>query len=672
MKRKIFEPIEIKGMKLKNRIGFAPFVNIPGGEEGFVTDQTIRWFEERAKGGLGFIMTGALGVSTTPAGGAANLLRRMTAAGRVTWVGVTDDKYIAGLAKIAEVIHSYGVKIGVQIVAGGPLSGQGPSPSPFPDETHPKYGQFDLAMSRILPVDELSVEQIEQFEDDFAAAAARVKAAGFDCVMLHCAHGGATLCCSFISPFYNRRTDKYGGDWEGRLLLPVETIKKMREAVGEDFPIFARIDADELLGDRGITVNDATKYIVPALEKAGVDCFDVSQGSIMHSPQGITIPLYYPRGCFIHHAAAVKKVTRLPVIGVGNIFDLDMAERFLQEGKADVIYMGRQVTCDPETPKKYFEGRPEDIRHCIGCIGGCGRPCTINYDIQDEPIPLTQAEKPKKVLVIGGGVGGMEAARIAALRGHTVTLMEKDSHLGGMVSVLALNPLTAEFGNIVTYLSTQMRKLGVDVRICKEATIANVEELKPDVVILATGSSPTIPEIAQGKLGVMTHSQASKEKRAIGQKVVVWGIFGAELAITLAEDGKDVVLMGRAGEGSLGSDVSSARRFWLLRKLTDFNLVRATPEGARVDNPEVLYHVEVEDISNDGIRVKVGGNEARTKVIPYDTLIISQRFGERKANDSLFDELQGKVPEVYKIGDCAEVRGMLEAIHGANEVVRKI
>ena len=649
MAKKLSEPIEINGMKLKNRIGFAPFLNMPREMDGTITDLTNRWFEERAKGGAGFIMTGAFLPTMCNAPGA-------------------QERF----AKLAEVIHSHGARIGVQIVHGGPMGGQGPSPAPYPDETHPKYGQFDVMFGSIIPVPEITVEQIEQYENEFAAGAAALKAAGIDCVELHCAHGGATLCCSFISPFYNRRTDKYGGDWEGRLRFPVETIKKMREAVGDDYPILARIDADELLGKRGITVEDAINHIVPALEEAGLDCFDVSQGSIVHSPEGITIPLYYPRGCYIHNAAAVKQVTKLPVIGVGNIFDLDMAERFLQEGKADIIYMGRQITADPETPNKYFEGRLEDIRECIGCVGGCGRPCTINYDIQDEPIPLTTAEKPKKILVVGGGVGGMEAARIATLRGHKVTLIEKDSQLGGMVAALALNPLTGEFGNIVEYLGTQLRKLGVDVRVCKEATGADVEELKPDVVILATGSSPTIPEVAQGKFGVMTHSEASKNMRAIGQRVVVWGIFGVELAISLAEEGKDVVLLARAGEGSLGSDISGARRWWLLRKLTDMNIVRESPEAMRITNPELLYHVEVEDITTEEIKVKVGGNEGRAKVIPYDTLILSQRFGERKANDSLFDELQGKVPEVFKIGDCDQVRGILEAIHGANEVVRKI
>jgi len=415
---------------------------------------------------------------------------------------------------------------------------------------------------------------------------------------------------------------------------------------------------------------------VPALEEAGVDCIDVSQGSMTHSTQGIILPMYYPRGCFIHLAEAVKKATRLPVIGVGRIVDMEMAERFLQEGKADIIFMGRQLTCDPETPKKFFEGRPEDIRKCIGCVlqvvqeggnGICGRPCAINYDIQDHPIPLTPAEKPKKVLVVGSGVGGMEAARIAALRGHEVTLMEKDSELGGMVAALALTPLTAEFRNIIDYLATQMRKLNVDVRVCKEATAASVAKLNPDVVIVAAGSSMSMPDVTEGQPGVMDHIEAVKNWRMIGQRVVIWGLVAAELAISLAEQGKEVVMMGRGGQDTLAKDAPWSRRFYLFRRLTDANLVRESPEAMKMDNPEVLYNIEVEDITPEGI--KIVNKDGKRRVLPYDTLIVSR---ERMANDSLFEELKATAPEVYKIGDCAEVADIKTAIWAANEVARKI
>ena len=580
MDKKLFQPIEIKGMKLKNRIGLPPLVNSPGGEDGSANDLTTRWFEVRAKGGTGLILTGAVTVTAPPSGRPGGLFGAMG-------LCFYDDKYIPGFAKVAEAVHSHGAKLGVQLAAGGPMLGQGPSGPPYPDEEHPTLSQNEARWGRATPVRELSVAEIEQLEDDFAAAAARAKAAGFDCVQLHCAHGGATLHCSFISPYYNKRNDKYGGDWEGRLRFPVETIRKMREAVGEDYPILVRLSGDQLVGERGITLEDTTKFIVPALEKAGVDCFDISQGDITRSPQGIQIPLYYSRGCFIHLAAAVKQVTKVPVIGVGRIVDMGMAEKFLQEGKADIIHMGRQVTADPETPNKYFEGRPEDIRYCIGCLAGCGRPCPINYDIQDEPVTLTPAERPKKVLVVGSGVGGMEAARIAALRGHQVTLMEKDSELGGMVAALALNPAMAEFGNIVDYLAAQMRKLKVDVRVCKEVTATDVEDLKPDVVMLATGSSLTLPEITRGKPGVMTHIESLKRQREIGQRVVIWGLVAASWAISLAEEGKDVIMIGRGGEDTLARDDVSTRRTWIIRKLTDIDIPRETPEAARIYNPEV-------------------------------------------------------------------------------------
>jgi hypothetical protein len=246
-------------------------------------------------------------------------------------------------------------------------------------------------------------------------------------------------------------------------------------------------------------------------------------------------------------------------------------------------------------------------------------------------------------------------------------LIEKEPELGGMVAALALTPLTAEFGNIVDYLGNQMRKLKVDVRVCKEASAADVEELNPDVVIMATGSSLVLPEVTQGKPGVMTHIEALRRKREIGNKVVIWGLVATELAISLAQEGKDVIIMGRGGEDTLARDAAGARRTWIFRKLTDINVVRETPEAAGIKNPEVLYYVDVEDITPEGIRIL--DREGKKRVLPYDTLIISR---ERVSNESLFEELQGKVAEVYKIGDCSQVADIKGAIRSANELARRI
>jgi 2-enoate reductase len=364
----------------------------------------------------------------------------------------------------------------------------------------------------------------------------------------------------------------------------------------------------------------------------------------------------------------VKKMTRLPVIGVGRIVELEMAEDFLQEGKADLIYLGRQLTADPDTPRKYLEGRPEDVRKCVACVEGCGTPCSINYDMSPGAIPLTPAETQRKIVVVGGGVAGMEAARVAAERGHRVTLIEKRSELGGMVAALALEPLTAEFASLIEYLVVQLEKLGVEVQLSVEAGLDQVEEMNPDVVVMATGSSMIIPEIAKGKPGVMDHIQALRSRMEIGRRVVVWGMtYGAELAISLAEGGREVVLIGEGGEKTLGGHASNFRRWWILRKLADVNTARGTPEAQRISNPKVLSNVRVEKISSEGIALR--DERGDKEVLAYDTLVISR--GRERAN-ALTEQLQAGAAEVHEIGDCASVGDIQKAITSANEVARTI
>lgn len=657
----LFEPIEIAGMKLKNRLGFPPLLNMPANKDCTINEGTIRWFEDRAKGGAGLVMTGAVLAGPEPDYAMLEMLQ-------MTRVGLFDDKFIEGFARIAAAVHAHGAKFGVQLEGfGGPMSGFGPSLPPYPDAQNATDDFMKIFLNFEFPVVEVTLDIIEASKQCFADAALRAKKAGADCVELHCAHGGATYNCSFISPYYNRRTDQYGGSWENRMRLSTEIIQAMRKAVGDDFPILARIDSDQLVGDRGITLQDTIQYVVPALEKAGVDCFDVTQGDILRSMQGILIPMYYPRGCFMDMTAEVKKAAKIPVIGVGRIVEIDMANRLLEEGKADIIYMGRQLTSDPDTPKKYLEGKADEIRLCIACSMACG-PCSINYEIHREDyIPLTQAQKVKKVLVIGGGVGGMEAARIAALRGHQVMLMEKSAKLGGMVASLAKTPMTTEFGNLIQYLTIQMEKRKVDVKLGKAAGLAEVDALKPDVVILATGATMQIPPEAQGQPGVMHHIEGLNRMDEIGHKVIVWGLVGADFAVSLAKAGKEVVLIGRGGIETLAKYYPQSRKLYMFRQLTDVNLPRVTPEGQRLRNPEVLYHITVEGIANN--EMKTVNKDGIKRVIPYDTLIISR---ERKSNDELYEKLQGKVAEIYKIGDCASVAEIQEAIISANEIARKI
>lgn len=673
MEQKIQQPIQIRGMTLKNRIAFAPFFNMPASPEGRVTDLTIRWFEKRAQGGVGFVMMG--GTNITPFPDAYREFVKTAAPEARPLEGLVDDSHIPEWAKLAEAMHSYDCKIGMQLGPPGYTAGRAPSPPPYPSEHH-RFEEPMAAMFRIPAgsggdtTPEMSIEQIEEVIQTAAAVAARAKAAGLDCVELHAGHS-ITLHANFLSPYFNRRTDQYGGDWKGRVRFTGETIRAMKDAVGDDFPICVRFSAEEFIGKWGVTIDDTCRHIVPELETYGVDGLSITQGIISQTSDHIFLPAYFPRGAVIHLPEAVKKVTDLPVFGVGKIVDMEMAEQFLQEDKADIIYMGRQLCADPDTPRKYFEGRPEETRRCIGdqvapAGGGCGRPCVINYDLQDEPIPLVKTDTPKKILVIGGGVAGMEASRILAERGHQVTLMEKEAQLGGIVGTLALDPLMASFGNIIDYLTVQMRKLQVDVRVCREVTAADVETLKPDAVIVATGSSLAVPDVAEGAPRTMTHIEALRQKEAIGQRVVIWGFPGAELAVSLAEGGHDVTLIG-GGETSLAAEVPLFRRVWLFRKITDHSFIKLYPGLEKAENLETLYHVKVQEITDDGIRVIQEGYGER--VLPYDTLIISRG---RRSDDALFDALQEEVPEIHKIGDCKGVKDIQHAIWTANEVAREI
>jgi thioredoxin reductase len=413
------------------------------------------------------------------------------------------------------------------------------------------------------------------------------------------------------------------------------------------------------------------------LEEAGVDCIDVSMGSQTHNPNNIPT-VYVPRGYFMRLAGEVKKASRLPVIGVGRILDLKLAEKYLNEGKADIICLCRQLIADPETPKKYFENRPEDIRKCI-CDspslpthpGTCAALCTIN------PTPplmsacdnFVAAEKKKKVLIIGGGVAGMETARIAALRGHKVILLEKEGRLGGHVDILANNTLNFEFRNIINYLIVQMRKLGVDARVCRKGTLEDIKTVNPDVVVLATGAEMTLAEDLAGNPCVITHMEALKDVSAIGLNVVIQGLgYGSELAVFLAETGRNVTLFGKANE--IASNLPMNRRIAIIKRLSpEKNLARGDGEIPAKDilNPRVLKEINFERLTaSEVILLDKSGKEMR---IPYDSFIVSMG---RKSNDDLYAGIKDIVPEVYLIGDALRIGEIFEAMKAANEIGRKI
>lgn len=665
MAGKIQEPLAIKNMEVKNRISFGPMLMQPFGLNGEVIDDTIEWFVERAKGEVGLAITGTVPVCRDdeinlkfggPFAAMAGLKIR--------------DETIDGYKKLMDAVHQYGMKIGAQIAQPGLLVNASASP-------YSKTSCMGLLLGEELPVTEVTLEEMDHIRKEFGECAKNVKLSGFDCLELHYAHGQVNLLAGFISPFCNRRTDQYGGTWENRLRYPREIIETVRDAVGNEFPILVRISADELLGPEGITLDDTLKYVVPMLDEAGVDCIDVSMGSQTHNPNNIPT-VYVPRGHYMYLASEVKKVTKLPVIGVGRVLDLDMAEKFLETGMADIICMGRQLIADPETPKKYFEGRPDDIRKCIGDCPGpptapgfCDTLCTINPTppVMGASDNVEPAEKIKKVLVVGGGVAGMEAARILSLRGHNVILMEKEGRLGGNVDLLANNSLNFEFRNIVEYLTAQLYKLNVDVRVCRQATADDIKMIDPDAVVVATGSTMALPKSVQETPGVITHINALKNIHAVGHNVVIQGLgYGSELAIFLAETGRKVTLFGKGKE--VASNLTFQRRFAILKRLTDSDeYARGDGEIPVLDqsNPCVLTEMTFKEISPQ--TVTIADKSDKEKHLPYDTFIIS--LG-RKSNDELYNTLKDSIPELYKIGDAQRVREIFGAMQTANEIGRQI
>lgn len=640
---RIFEPIRIGKMEVKNRIVAAPTVVCYADENGFVTQRLIDLYEERAKGGAGLVVVEASFIRQD-----GRMFARQ--------VGVHTTYHTIGLSELADVIHQGGAKAALQIMHGGRQANSrfsGCQPIAPSDKAHsPWMGDKPRGMT---------TDECAQLADDFAAASLRVKEAGFDAVMFHATHGFVIQ--QFMSPYTNDRKDRYGD----RMAFPTEVIQKTRAAVGPDFPIIFRISGDEFLGDQGITLEMNQKEIVPALLKAGVDCLDISVATLESFPW-IIQPIYYPRGCIVHLAEGIKEISNVPVVAVGRINDPRLAAKIVEDGRADMVALCRALLADPAFPKKMEQGRERDIRKCIACnyctdrtFGQRTVKCAINPDFGNErAYRLQPAMRKKKVLVVGGGVGGMEAARVAVQRGHEVTLWERTGQLGGMVNRAAALPrlYTRELANIVEWMTGQLGQLPVKVELNKEATAQDVAAFRPDVVFLATGSSPVQPDfpVASGA-PVLSLDDYLKGGASVGQRVVVvGGIEGAEAAVSLAREGKEVSLL----ENGPPEAVGTAPYMDMVRR----PVLQGYLQEAKV---RVLSSVTLRGVENGGMRV--AHPDGKEEVVAADTVILA--LG-RRSNGQLARELAGKVPELYLVGDCVEPRRITMAIHEAAFWAREI
>ena len=638
---KLFSPGTIGAMRLKNRIVMAPIVTQYATDTGAASQVHQDYLAERARGGVGLIIAEASYVDPLGKGFGCQL-------------GIDRDELLSSHVQLTDAVHRHDGKIAIQLQHSG-------------NRTNPRFtGGRIVAPSVIGTGDIVSKEltrgEITTLVQRFGEAADRAKRAGYDAVEIHGAHG--YLLHQFVSPATNNRTDEYGGSVENRLRFSLEVIRSVRQAVGPGYPILYRLSAE---GGYGIE-----EAVVFAKEwaAAGVDALHVSIGGTapitLLPPE--TSPMSIPQGYLADYAHTIKAAVSIPVITVGVIREPAVAESILDQGKADFVALGRQLLSDPWWGAKAAKGLDKDIRKCLSCnecysglFSGVPIRCLINPQLGREGWlrEPEQTATPKKVMVVGSGPAGMEAARVAAFRGHDVSLHEAKPVLGGGQLALAKAPPFKEKLNwLEEYLTHQLQDLPVKMHLGSVVTAAEVEEEQPDVLVVATGAVPLIPDIPgiAGDNVVTAFSVLDGEPVVEGKQVVVLGgqRVGTETAEYLAIRGNAVTIVTRSPASHVAADAPPNYREALLQRL---------------DNAGVRFVGEhdVKEISLNGLAL-VGPNDDE-RFLPADLVVVARGAVPQR---SLADGVGDMVEEVYVVGDSREPRTIAEAMYEGTMVGRRI
>ena len=700
----LLQPGQIGSLHLKNRIALAPMGENFGGLDGHATEKTQAYYEARARGGAGLVILGTTAVSW-PSG-----------TSEPHQLGISSDDFIPTLAQVVRRVQAQGAKVAIQINHSGKVAANDRAhgremwvPS-VPPELPPSAAMRTITPKelstfvgvgphpdRYRVLDEADIAQVIEW---YAAAAVRAQQAGFDAVEVHCAHN--YLIAGFLSPYFNQRTDGYGGSYENRTRLLREVLTEVRRRVGPDYPLWVRLDAEEMHTPGGIAMEEALQT-ARLCEQLGVNAISVSAyARLVRGSDFTDAPIPQQSGAYLAYAKAFKLAVGLPIIVAGRI-EPEAGAAAIAAGEADFIAMGRKLLADPELPNKLIAGQPQAIRPCIYCYAcvseifvNRGIKCAVNAQTGHElETPIVPAATPGHVLVVGGGPAGMEAARVAALRGHRVTLVERSDRLGGTLFFAAL--AYPENGKLLDYLVGQVKQSSITVQLSTEADAALVARLKPDTIVVATGARRAAPaiagaeqkhvwsgdelrrlmtgdgadEIAKAKLSlteramfkaggmlrVTDSTQAlqslSKLWMPLGKRVVIvgGGLVGLELAEFLLARGRQVTVLEPGTHP--GPELPIVRRWRVVEAVTAHGTLKLKAQVREITRNAVLWQ-------------DAKGVEQST---PADSVVLA--IGA-EADDRVATALAACGVPVHRIGDCAGVNYIEGAMHDGNRVGRSV